>query len=545
MIFRILASATMLLACFWCAPVFATQRPLQAPTQSSVRYGSASFRIKVPAAPRPRATRGLRPLYLSPSTKSFAISTDGLAPVVTNVNPSTGYATVTIRRLTVGTHRFTVTAYDRPGAAGTILSTGNSGPIDVPAGYVYVSLTLSGVVAALALALDYPNPTLGSPAVINLNVTAKDADGNVILSGAGKSAQPFTRPFTLTTSDAANGKLSQTTLQESLGGNDGLRLSVAYSGANVPKIVFSATGGGLAPQAFTPATLVPIAPPTSGEQLLVGQLPGPLLALSTLGGHQLLGTIGTGSISEGEYGFTTVDFRTRLIYADLPDQRIEIRASSGAYQLVDSIATPGINLGSLAIDSTGGKLFSARGAFPPGFNGIAVYSTAAGHALLAKIPYLGVGTPNLAVDAIAGRLYAAGCPEFGCGTGIEVFSTAAPYELLGAYGDPYGPSYCSIAVDSVSERLFLSECNLPNENPSYVDVYEAADLQHRAARIGPLTPAARLAIDAKARVLYVTAGFENGGAATIDSYALDAGYLKLGSFPVGSAGLITIAPYAP
>ncbi len=543
--FRMLAVATVLLAASPCAPASATvPGPVQKRTFTTVRYGSANLKIKVPAAPKPPpSARGIRPLYVSPSTKSFTISTDGGSPVIANVNPSTSYAIATLRHIPVGTHSFTVTAYDRLGGTGTVLSTGNSGPVNVTAGYTNVYLTLSGVVASVALVLDYPNPTLGSPAIINLDVIAKDPDGNVILGLPFYPPQPYTRPFTLTTSDAVNGKLSQTTVQESAGAY-GLRVSVTYSGADVSKIVLSATGGGLTPKTVTPATLVPIAPPTVGQQLIAQQLDDPVTSFSTAASHQLLATIGSGNTL---YDSIAADETTGRIYMevqDYPKERIEIFTGGGAYSPIDSIAVPRAQLGGIAVDPARAQLFVS--AYDSTSVHTSVFSTAPGHALLGTIPYLRAGIPSLAVDSSAGRLYAAGCTrQFACDSGFEVFSTVAPYKKLGAYGEtPFTISYCAVAVDAVTEDLFLSECNLPNENPSYVDVYAAADLNTRIARIGPLTPAAQIAIDSKARVLYVTNIAGETYPYSVNMYAIDDGFSFVGSLPIRSVDHIAVAPYA-
>jgi hypothetical protein len=542
--FRFLGLVAALVTCFMQGQV-AAQMPFEAGAQGSVRYGSAHFKIKVPRAPKAgSAMRGVRPLYISPSTKSFAISTAGYTRVVADVDPSTQQATVTVR-IPVGTYTFEVTAYDRPGAKGNVLSTGSTGPVNVPPGYVTVYLTLSGVVASLALALDYPHPTIGSPATTDLEAIPKDADGNVILSPSG-STEPFTKPFTLTSSDPVNGRLSQTTIQQSFGVDTGFRVSVAYSGANVSSITFSATGGGLRAGAITATMLVPLAPPTSGDELIALQQQDPVNVFSTLPSHQFLGTL---PLPENDIVSLTADRAAGLLYFDdynLP--AISISAASGSYAMVGSIPIHGVRLGALAIDSTRGELFSAQSTQSNAF--ISVYRTSAGHALIGTIPDKALGTPALAVDETAGRLYAAGCLlQFGC-TGLEVFSTTAPYKILGMYGIGYGNlEYCSVAVDAQTERLFLSECNIPNENPSYIDVYDAADLNNRVARIGPLSPGAQLAIDSKARVLYATRRDETSSYDDVqnfvDIYGLNDGFSLLGSLPIRSVYEITVAPYAP
>ncbi len=542
--FRIVAAALALALCY--LPLTAgtgSAAPFSAGARS-VRYGSAYFKIKVPPRATPPSLRRIRPHYISSSTKSFDIAVDGSHADTANVNPSNGYATAIVRA-TVGTHIFTVSAYDKLDAKGTVLSTGSTAPIDVPESQITIYLTLSGVVASVELALDYPNPTLGSPAVINLNLIAKDPDGNVILA----PGTPFTRPITLTTSDAVNGKLSFTTIQATP--DTYSRLRVAYSGANVRQITFSATGGGLAPGAVTPATLIPHSPPTSGEQLIAQQDDDVTAVFSTLPSHQLLGTFTNPFANDYFYGSVAVDDVNRLIYLGnqvYPHQQIDIFSATGVHAQVGSIAAGPSYLGGLAIDSADGKVFSLQYDGEYKYNDIYVNSTAPGHALLSKVSYTFAGTPALAVDSAGKLLYAAGCADsYGCSPGFSVYSTAAPYSLLASYGTGvFGTTYCSIAVDPLTRRVFLSECNLPNENPSYVDVYDAADLKHRAARIGPLTPAAQLAIDAKARVLYVTSATpQRSFPLGIDSYGLDDGYAFLGSFPVRSVHHIAVAPFAP
>jgi uncharacterized repeat protein (TIGR03803 family) len=186
---------------------------------------------------------GIRPQFISPSTKSVAILIDGNGLVVANVNPA-GYILVAFRA-PAGKHTFTVTAYDGIGGRGNQLSTGATPPIIVPpSGSVHVALTLGGIAARIVLSLD-AQVTVGYPATVNLSVTAEDADENIMLGDT-----PFAHPVRLTSSDPVNGRLSQRTLGKAV------KVGVMYSGANVSQITFSASGAGVrlvAPTALIPA----------------------------------------------------------------------------------------------------------------------------------------------------------------------------------------------------------------------------------------------------------------------------------------------------
>ncbi len=136
-------------------------------------------------------------------------------------------------------------------------------------GNTFAYVTLSGVVA-----------TVGSPANIGLQVETQDADGNLFLGPIDPS-----QPITLTSLDPLAAAIEPATLTQS--GNAAapfFSARVAYSGANDARITFSARGAGL--KSVTPATLVPLLPPSSGEQLIATQYVDPISSFSTLPGYQ-------------------------------------------------------------------------------------------------------------------------------------------------------------------------------------------------------------------------------------------------------------------
>src|SRR6185312_8119950 len=70
-----------------------------------------------------------------------------------------------------------------------------------------VTAILNGVVASVAISLSNPSPNAGTPATVNVNVAAKDADGNTIV-GPGD----YSVPVHLAVTDPTNsGTLSLST----------------------------------------------------------------------------------------------------------------------------------------------------------------------------------------------------------------------------------------------------------------------------------------------------------------------------------------------
>jgi hypothetical protein len=510
---------------------------------AGTRYGTVAFRIKVPGA-TVKAAIGMRrrPLYVSASTKSFSVLTDAKNPVVANVNPTTGYAVVYVQT-SVGTHVFTVTAYDQLGAQGHILSTGTTAPVIVPPiGYAQVLLTLDGIVASVALTLAQAHPTVGSPAVINLDVQALDADGNTIFAGA------FTQPFTLTSSDPLDGTLSQTVVGSAVNEQPQYfqRVSVVYSGANVPSVTFSASGPGII--TVKPAVLVPVGPPASGQQVIVTGGFEHNAAFSTSNGNQLLATFGQYPLSNGQYGPAAVDPAAGLIYvinySAANGRFVESYQSSGAYAFVSSFNLPTGLPANVVLDSRAKRLYMTDRLD----TNISIASLMFPNPVLGTFP-TGFYSAALAVDSTAQRLYVGGCGA-SCynDDGLAVFSIAAPYKVLASLRTGMRPF--SMALDN--GKLYVEEFSAndphPNAPQAFVDVYDASSLS-RLNRIGPFSyPAGTIAIDASGRRLYVLNPQENVSpfVSTVAAYGLDTGLSYLGSFAVTSGSThVTITPGAP
>jgi hypothetical protein len=211
------------------------------------------------------------PLYVSPSTQSLKILTDGANPVIVDLTPSSpnckpdasapgSYICTATLNVPSGNHVFTLDTYDETGAKGNLLSTNTTGTVYVkPVGTTTISVTLEGVVQYAVLALANPTPT--GAAKIGLTVLLEDADKNLIVGPA-----PFDNPVTLTTTDAADGPLSKTTLNSPA---DEAGLSVNFNGAaTVTSITYSATATGLPAANVTKAILTPGTPVVTASDAL-------------------------------------------------------------------------------------------------------------------------------------------------------------------------------------------------------------------------------------------------------------------------------------
>jgi sugar lactone lactonase YvrE len=223
--------------------------------------GNVTFAIGIP--PKTKAGR-ITPKYVSPSTQSLKILTDGTNPVVVKLtpdpsncppNPTVAGALICTASFNVpaGNHVFTVTTYDLPGATGNVLSTNGTGTVYVkPTGTTTVSIVLEGAVHSVVLQLA-TNPAVGAAGAIGLTVSPEDADNNLIVGPA-----PYEHPVTLTTTDSTNGSLSKTALRSPA---DTSGITVNYSGAKVASITYSATATGLSAADVVTAVLTPGSPP--------------------------------------------------------------------------------------------------------------------------------------------------------------------------------------------------------------------------------------------------------------------------------------------
>jgi streptogramin lyase len=169
-----------------------------------------SFVIRVPSGTTASASRR-RPAYVSPSTESLTISNAGTVIVTANLTPQspgcTAPTATTPLTCTVsatvppGTNTLTIATYDRPGATGTKVAVAALQVTAAASGPTTINLTLSGIVASLALALDPATLPAGSAANTALILNALDPDGNIIV-GPQPFADASGNALTVTLSDS-------------------------------------------------------------------------------------------------------------------------------------------------------------------------------------------------------------------------------------------------------------------------------------------------------------------------------------------------------
>jgi virginiamycin B lyase len=243
-----------------------SQSPVFAAHSEKAANGNVTFTIGI----KPKQKTGrIMPKYVSPSTQSLKILTDGANPVIVNLAPSSpncspdptvpgAYICTASLSVPAGNHVFTVTAYDSPGAQGNVLSTNTTGTVYVkPTGTTTVSIVLEGVVRYVVLTLATTNPAVGIAAAIGLTPTLEDADQNLIVGPA-----PYEYPVTLTTTDPSNGPLSKTVLKSPA---DTAGITANYNGAKVSSITYSASAIGLSAADVINASLTPGANPAITE----------------------------------------------------------------------------------------------------------------------------------------------------------------------------------------------------------------------------------------------------------------------------------------
>jgi outer membrane protein assembly factor BamB len=208
------------------------------------------------------ASASRRPLYISSSTKSLALSVNGTPPVIANLVAGSPGCTTTAQddisctisvSVPPGNDTFEETLYDQVQSPGATSPSGNplshvKQVVVIKAGQPNaVRLTLNGVIASISLQLP-ANLALvqGTTTIVPLAVSAQDAGGNTII------ADPYDNPISLSTSDRSM------TLSSSSFATPADTVTLTYNGAGTPavKITASAPGalGGGTPSSTLAAT---------------------------------------------------------------------------------------------------------------------------------------------------------------------------------------------------------------------------------------------------------------------------------------------------
>jgi YVTN family beta-propeller protein len=476
--------------------------------------GNVTFTIRI----KPKAKTGrITPKYVSPSTQSLKILTDGANPVVVGLTPSSpncsptptvpgAYLCTAADYVPAGNHVFTVTTYDLTDAEGNVLSTNTTGAVDVkPTGTTTtVSLVLEGAVHYVVLALVTSNPPVGSPVTIGLTAILEDADQNLILGSAR-----YESPVTLTTTDSSNGPLSKTVLNSPADASD---IMAHYTGANVASITYSATANGLS--AANVSTVV-LTPGALAQHLYVLNDAFPnadsVSVFNTAHENAPLPTITGGGLYkfDGDRSFgVAVDATGKLYVGNEDSNSVSVFDTTHGNAVLPTITGGGLDgPDGVAVDASG-KLYVANNTIP---GSVSVFDTAHGNTPLPTITGGGLDHPwGLAVDA-SGKLYVTNYTIPGS---VSVFDTAhgnTPLPAI-AYVDlefPWAVSPYSAAVDA-SGKLYVG-------NGEILLVFDTA---HGNAQLSAITGGAlglpeAVAVDASGK-LYV-ANIGNNSVSVFDT----------------------------
>jgi YVTN family beta-propeller protein len=435
-----------------------------AATQATT-MGNVSFAIAF--RPKPKVTaRRLAPQYVSASTQSLQILTDGNSVVVNlsrsspncSPNPATPGAYICTASLNVptGNHIFTVTAFDLTDAKGKVLSTNSTGTVDVKTtGRTTVAMVLQGAVDYVILLLATANPPVGKAATIGLTAILEDADQNLIVGPA-----PYHDPVTLTTTDSTDGQLSKTQLNSPA---DVSGISANYTGAKVASITFSATATGLPGANVSTVVLTPGA--LVQHLYVANSANNSVSVFDTTHGNAVLPAI-TGGGLNAPLGLT-VDASGKLYVANSGGDSVSIFDTAHGNAVLPAITGGGISFPTgVAIDASG-KLYVSIG---NGFGSVGVFDTAHGNAVLPTITGNGLTQPwDVALDA-SGKLYVA-CPA--PGGNVSVFDTAhsnMPLPLISIIPG-YQPE--AVVVDT-SGKLYVANYNAGPSREGNVEVFDTA-----------------------------------------------------------------------
>ena len=193
------------------------------------------------------------PKYVPATARSASVSVNNGAAQYLNAPVST-----LVIDAPVGTDTFAFATYDAQNGQGSVLSRASVTKSIVLGVANVVSATLNGVVTTITIALSNPSPNAGVPATVNVNIAAKDADGNAIV-GPGD----YSTPIHLAINDPTNsGTLSLSTnvipnaaTTPTLTYNGGT-LASGLPGTSTATVVASGSGLSTVNAAFTPTPTI-------------------------------------------------------------------------------------------------------------------------------------------------------------------------------------------------------------------------------------------------------------------------------------------------
>ncbi len=179
------------------------------------------------------------PRYVPATARSVSVSVNGGVAQYMNAP-----LTTIVIDAPIGVDTFTFLTYDAQNGQGNVLSRATVTKEVVIGTANTVTAVLNGVVVSVVISLSNPSPNAGVPATVNVNVAARDADGNTIV-GPGD----YSTPIHLAISDpAASGTLSLSTATIP---NSATTVTLTYNGGTLTNASIVATATGVSNVAAT------------------------------------------------------------------------------------------------------------------------------------------------------------------------------------------------------------------------------------------------------------------------------------------------------
>jgi virginiamycin B lyase len=206
----------------------------------------------------------VQPKYVPATARSVSVSVNGGTPQYVNAP-----ATSIVIDAPVGTDTFVFQTYDGQNGQGNVLSRATVTQQIVAGTANTVTAVLNGVVASITISLSNASPNAGVPATVNVNVAAKDADGNTIV-GPGDYSTPIHLAISDSTSSGtlslSTNNLANSSTTATLTYNGGT-LNSGLPGGPTATVVASATGVSTTSTAFTPKpTIYQFSIPTAANK---------------------------------------------------------------------------------------------------------------------------------------------------------------------------------------------------------------------------------------------------------------------------------------
>lgn len=248
-----------------------------APEAHKGKRGKAKISIRIPL--KKKRGHQMHPEYISPSTQSMTVATTGSVPLQTfNLTPTSAGCTTSAGVLScsetayfpAGQQTLTLTLFDQQNGAGNQLSTASQ-QVTITAGTATnITVTLNGVPSSATVLLNgsaAASIPQGVATSVPATVTAKDADGNIIMSPGNYSSA-----ITLSDSDTSGA----TTLSTTSVTAPGASITVSYNGSAISSATITPSINGTAQSAGAATlTLTSAAPqPTFGPTTAVSGDPG-------------------------------------------------------------------------------------------------------------------------------------------------------------------------------------------------------------------------------------------------------------------------------